>query len=146
MDYAQIGSVSHGTMNPQDTIPVFADELARLDKSKTFTELIKQALNIDWDNEEYIINEVSFIEEDLFDALNTFAPPYCYFGSHPGDGSDFGFWPSEYIIEDFNGLKVSDLNEVSKKYSGEVLHVNDHGNITLYSCKKGILKEIWSIV
>lgn len=72
--------------------------------------------------------------------------PYFYFGSHVDDGSDFGFWLSEFMIEEFEGLKVEDTSQVSDSYTGEVLHVNDHGNITLYNAKKGKLTEVWSLV
>lgn len=50
------------------------------------------------------------------------------------------------IISDFDGLKVEDTSQVSDSYIGEVLHVNDHGNITLYNAKNGKLTEVWSLV
>ena len=85
--------------------------------------------------------------EDLFDALNEYAMPGFYFGSHPGDGADYGFWLDEDIEHNFDGLKVDDLSEIPTGYIGEVLHVNDHGNMTLYyNGANGRLYEIWSIV
>lgn len=37
----------------------------------------------------YILNE------ELFDIMNNYSPDDCYFGSHIGDGSLLGYWPSE---------------------------------------------------
>ena len=41
-----------------------------------------------WDSE-----DAHYLLECLFDDLNDTAPDGYYFGAHPGDGSDFGFWP-----------------------------------------------------
>lgn len=89
-----------------------------------------------------------FLNESLFDALNDEAPPYFYFGSHPGDGADYAFWLSGESLEEFDGLKVGDLSEVPDDYSGEILLVNDHGNTSLYAKDEGSKKvrEIWAIV
>jgi hypothetical protein len=86
------------------------------------------------------------LNECLFDALNEYAGPYFYFGSHPGDGSDYGFWLTEFIEDEFDGLKVSDSSEIPAKYRGEVLIVNDHGNTTLAVQTSRTLREVWSIV
>jgi hypothetical protein len=57
----------------------------------------------------------------------------------------------EYTLEayragEYDGLAVDDLSEVPDDYDGEVLHINDHGNATLYACSEGALKEIASVV
>jgi hypothetical protein len=103
---------------------------------------------------------------ELQDALSdNFAPAYGYFGAHCGDGSDFGFWLGD--IEDIKSqvgfVSVSDRASASFKESagcdsedssrpadsfrGEWLHVNDHGNATLYIRNEdGKDSEVWSIV
>jgi hypothetical protein len=98
--------------------------------------------------EDYFESEDASIDlsEGLFDALDSYALPYFYFGAHPGDGADYGFWLSEEWEMCFDGLKVADLDEVPKGYSGEVMHVSDHGNLTLYNYSRGRGREVWSIV
>jgi hypothetical protein len=149
---AQFGSISHGTMRSGDLIPVFADELRALRGSlpRDLYNEIRQWERTEYDesapaqdiHEEY----GEQIVEALFDALNEYAPPYGYFGSHPGDGADYGFWLCEDFQTDFDGLQVSDTSEVPRDYVGEVLHVNDHGNCTLYVARKGKLREVWAVV
>ncbi len=139
---ASFGSISSGTMRPQDLIPDFAGELERLGGGKTHQQLIHEADSLtDYDSE-----DADEIMAELVDALSEYAPPYGYFGSHPGDGADYGFWPIEDMADCFDGLKVSDTSEVPADYSGEVLHVNDHGNCTLYAADKGELREVWALV
>lgn len=138
--YAQFGSISHGTMRAEDLCDTFAWELStlarRAGRIREFSELIKDARTKPDDD---VVN-------DLVDALQEFAPPYGYFGAHPGDGSDYGFWMYEDMQSDFDGLQVSDTSEVPRGYSGEVLHVNDHGNMTLYRYARGRAYEVWGIV
>ena len=140
--YGSIGTVSHGTMRTEDLIPTFAEELKSLDEDREYADLVIQAEAVT----DYDCEASFYLLEELFDILGNFAPPYFYFGEHPGDGSDYGFWIIEDFQQDFDGLKVADLSEVPDAYEGEVLHVNDHGNTSLYVADKGKLKEIRSVV
>lgn len=79
-----------------------------------------------------------------------YAPDYCYFGAHPGNGSDFGFWLCEdwqQMARDDGVLFVNDMSEVPDSYRGMACHVNDHGNATLYNITpNGKPHEIWGVV
>jgi len=159
MTYGSIGSISSGTLLPADLIRVFADELkdlAKASKSDAYKDLLAEAEA--WveaddsmdpgevpDGDEHDDCGPGLVDE-LIDALGEFAPPYFYFGAHPGDGADYGFWLHDDFQQDFDGLTVDDISEVPDDYEGEVLHVNDHGNCTLYSARNGELKEIWAVV
>ena len=156
--YADLGSISSGTMRPEDLIPCFASELESLMKNREPSG----AMSADWrDSFAKLISEAEAIEDfyecedagdilaELFDALQAFAPPYAYFGAHPGDGADYGFWLGEDFqqdIRDNGGLEVDDLSAVPADYCGEVLHVSDHGNATLYAADHGKFSEIWGVV
>ena len=155
--FAPFGTVSHGTLRTEDLLDSFARELewqvqrnadyfqsddaARLQRDHLLS-LVWDARECDPESEDadYLVNE------SLPDALQAFAPAYGYFGAHPGDGSDFGFWLSDDELADFDGLQVADTSEVPEDYNGEVLHVNDHGNATLYAAERGQLSEVWSVV
>lgn len=101
MTNVNLGSISHGTMRPCDLIPTFMDELRECDPKAAaqitdeygaaFIERCSDPNGLDYS----LINEVDnqgWLLEALFDALDACAPEGCYFGAHPGDGSDYGFW------------------------------------------------------
>lgn len=77
------GTVSHGTLHPSHLIPTFAAAYATI--KGTSTDQVLLPLEIQGYTDEETI-------EHLTDALNDAAPEGYYFGTHPGDGSDFGFW------------------------------------------------------
>lgn len=153
-----IGSVSSGTMRPEDLIPDFIDIARDLganenkDHKKTLTK-IEHRMEAD---EYFDMEDASYDLEALFNMLQEYAPPYFYFGSLPGDGADYGFWLYEYQnlaqeVKDNGGVVVFDLSELDTYEDGgmvEVLHVNDHGNCTLYNYNADTkeLNEIWAIV
>lgn len=146
MTHAQLGSISTGTLRTDDLLDAFARELRRLapTRDKHAQALIREAFKTEAGSP-----DADDIVEDLQSALEAFAPAYAYFGTHPSDGADFGFWLCDdwqQQARDNGALFVSDTSEVPKKYHGEVVHVNDHGNATLYYTTTRGLREVWSIV
>lgn len=147
-----IGSISSGTMRPQDLIPRFADVLEELAKAmperesltaKHYAELAHEART------HLESEEADEVLTALYEALEDFAPPYCYFGAHPGDGADYGFWLDEdwRVIAREEGVPiVEDTSEIPSNYEGYAFHVSDHGNLTLYDKQGDTLVEVWAIV
>lgn len=94
------GTIIHATMRVEDLLPAFLHELERLDTEHKYSEEIKegkQLIEIATVDPSYwnIQSTVEFCWETLVCALDTFAPDNHYFGSHPGDGSDYGFWEAD---------------------------------------------------
>jgi hypothetical protein len=108
MKYTEIGSISTGTLKREDLLPRFIKELEHqvernrdLPSNQFLRHLDLLARAEEWANTQKTgdedVDELSLDELTLevMDALDEFAPPGAYFGAHPGDGADFGFWPSE---------------------------------------------------
>lgn len=141
-----IGSISSGTMRTKDLLPAFLRELERQEKLTIAHKKLAKEISARMGSDDYYESEeLDYDLGELFDALEEYCMPYFWFGAHPGDGADYGYWLSETFEEDFDDLKVSDLSEIPKNHTGEVLLINDHGNMTLYNCARGRLYEVWSI-
>ena len=155
MNSLEIGSIINDTMRNQDIIP----ELLPLVQEFCPTEYAQlttgpwgvipsHALEDDdadwWDS-----SAGCELREVLVDLLQDFVPPYCYIGSHPGNGSDLGVWPDwdavEMSVHDGDLVKVDAGSEFPEDTS-QVLVVNDHGNASLYvRGEDGQWREVWSI-
>ncbi len=91
-------SFSHGTLRPQDLIPALLDALAQV-HPEAYAQLMLAPFGPvpahaqEDDGAAWWTDEAPHTVESLIDALNEVAPDGYYFGAHPGDGSDFGFWP-----------------------------------------------------
>lgn len=92
----QTGTIIHGTLRMQDLIPAFLDALWQVAPAAaaSFQSIQDRAQGREgsawWDGE-----EAAAMLERLTDTLNEHAPEGHYFGAHPGDGADFGFWKVE---------------------------------------------------
>lgn len=99
-------SIIHGTHRTQDLIPAFLYTLsvvwpAAYEGYSPFSPIPQYVIEEGdscawWDSE-----DAYYLLESLLEQLNEAAPDNCYFGTHPGDGSDFGFWE----IEDMYGAE-----------------------------------------
>jgi methyl-accepting chemotaxis protein len=99
-------TVSHGTLRTTDLLQSFASEAESVaDNNPDLDHEQSKALR-DLANEAYALIENgnadsetgSEVVGELQDALSSAAPEGWWFGTHPGDGSDFGYWP----VEDFD--------------------------------------------
>lgn len=92
-------SIISGTLRLQDLVPALLAELEKLDK-ETAEPLKKwlpaEALEDD-DNPFWESEGACILLENLFYALDWCAPRGYYFGAHPGNGSDIGFWSNRLL-------------------------------------------------
>lgn len=87
------GTVSHGTLRTEDLAFAFADKIHRiLAGSLEYTEIDLKYIRTFIDHPD---RADEWDLEMLLDTLNELAPEGYYFGAHPGNSSDFGFWEIE---------------------------------------------------
>ncbi len=150
MRYANLGSVSHGTMREDDLIPVFCnvlEELAKVNQEKGISistlsdghfDLIEGIRDRMQDNDYFGTDEAAEdLNEFLFDALDCYAPPYCCFGSHPGDGSAYGFW----VLDDAQEEAELDGVQIIGPET-EVLLIDREGNPVRFTIGGQVIWEV----
>ena len=147
----RVGTVSHGTMRPEDLIPSFIWEANGLRLSQAERDIVRRitrAMHVaGYYDSEQANNDCTV----LFDILDAHCPDYCTFGAHEGDGSDYGVWPCLDALRDDPDVHQSpnlpgeDKAETwaAPKYWA---HVNGHGNATLYRRAGNRWVECWSVV
>lgn len=98
-----VGSVTRGTLKPEDLLTAFYEHLQVMDGQRA-SEIRKEYANVfeslpqlcnETKDGQRLLMDAGECLQALHDALNANAPEGLLFGSHPGDGSDFGFWPVE---------------------------------------------------
>lgn len=148
MKSPMIGSVSTGTMRTEDLMPAFADELSTLEMSETGVNLLADVEKFlgspealpGWDSE-----EAQWLMQELFDELDNHAPLHMRFGSHDGDGADFGFWPTDF--DDCHRITIDQGKNGDHTFVDTecnlLVETNDHGNMTV---KELGGKIIWDCV
>lgn len=92
-----MGTWIHGTHRPQDLMPALLDLLAEV-HPEAYEQCFQLVPAHAMEDEEatWWTDEAPSHLEGLFDSLDECAPDGYYFGAHPGDGSDFGYWPDGY--------------------------------------------------
>jgi len=86
-------SVSHGTLREDDLIAAFGKFIieaagAGLIGNEYVLRITGDLINIITEPEE----KIEILNNNIFDLMDEISPDGCYFGAHPGDGSDFGWW------------------------------------------------------
>ena len=87
----QLGSVSTGTLRTEDLLPVFVEIATNLG-IRIMDGAGDHLLSHDPGHRDYVDID------DLIGYINNACPPFVYFGAHPGDGADFGFWLDRNVL------------------------------------------------
>jgi len=122
----------------EELIPEFVWELKRRDRKSrpVYKALIKQAEEL----KDFEGDEAQRVFDKLIQAMDDVAPPYFWFG--PVEGG-YNYHLDATQLDDVPSYE----DEPPKGFRGEWVHINDHGNTSLYYRNtKRKDREIWAIV
>ena len=144
----QLGSISTGTLKIDDLLEATATTFNNLGSTVTTDTHT-------WEYDDEMLLSI------YMEALNELCPPFVYFGTHPGDGADFGFWPDMNRLDEelYNQTGAPHLDkvpsyclpmhqdypygEIELKDDNVIVQLSDHGNVTVMDMERNI---IWSVV
>ena len=146
----QLGSISTGTLLIEDIFPAYLDQLDKLSPNSPLSKEVwaymeTGALLEEHENAWGIVEQIDLL-------LNELCPPFVYFGTLPGDGADFGFWPDmERLQETLTAATVGHTLTLPRngewewpiEDEGVIVNTNDHGNVTVMDMERSVL---WSVV
>jgi len=93
------GTVICGTIQPRDLIPALMAVLREHNREaylECSAEILSNHDQFGHTDKWYETVEASdFLNETLWDYVDSLSPDGCYFGAHPGDGCNYGFWKFE---------------------------------------------------
>lgn len=134
----QLGSISTGTLRTEDLLMAFRNALSRLGYD-TQLPLIEETCVV-IQNKDFTKKRAPDLLAQLSDALQELCPPFVYFGAHPSDGADFGFWI------DFDAITEANLDGVNEFETNRVIvyfHDTPSSDVTLMDMDRNVL---WSTV
>ena len=132
-----LGSVSTGTLRTEDLLPPLINKLRQFNPDHHLVqEYDVSALN---DSDAEIMGQLS-------EALQEHSPPFVYFGAHPDEVADFGFWPDWDALEKaVHGLRYPITSKGVYRLESEqvILEFDGRSNVTVMDLDRRIL---WTTV
>lgn len=122
--------------NEFKNVSLSTDTFITDDLFNNFKSLLTPTLIKEYESAETEEDKSSVLNEDIMDYLNEISPDGCYFGSHPGNGSDFGFWEVEQeddILPPVKFVRKFDKTDFTLKP-----FLEEFGGINLFLCRKDV--------
>ncbi len=154
MSEFKLGSISTGTLRTEDLLPAYLFALEGLSQAKG-TGFNQELIEIGFAYSqcgvgfgpisEWPIDEDEAVEimERIATTIQELCPPFVYFGAHPGDGADFGFWPDWDALKSHINLREGESLPDDVEIDGVIIHALDDNHITIMDFDR---KVLWSTV
>lgn len=121
------GTLISGTHRMCDLIPVM---LAAIRDTAEYVQLhdrlpsvVTDPVASEWDDR-WNDADVIYLYEELTDIMERYAPEGYYFGTHPGDGSDFGYWRDDSYMLKVISESVKEDHPFILDKDQQLIHIN----------------------